>query len=349
MDRKLKKSGYMQKLEWGKTWSRMPLELFYGPEDTTNLDYARQLGNPGEFPFSRGIHSDMYRGRIWTIREICGRSTPMESNEQIKSLFKHGETGINVIFDLPTQNAIDGDHPFSAGDVGVQGVPLTSLDDMEKMMSGIDQQDISMTFSTPWPSILAQYIALAQRRGADIAELRGTIIMDTLHTVACGMVPTTMPVDMGFKLAGDTIEYCVKHMPRWFPICPEGYDLREHGISAAQEIGFTFALAIAYIDEALKRKLDIDQIAPKVSFTFGAHIDVFEEVAKFRAARRIWANMIKERYNAKDPRSLKLKFHCNTAGSGTFRPQALNNLMRVTLMALSAVLGGCQSASVCPV
>ena len=336
------KPSYMQKLEWGKTWSRIPLKECYKPEDIAGSDYTR-IGDPGEYPYTRGIYRDMYRGRIWTIREISGRCTPTETNKQFKSLFERGETGINVIPDLPYQLGLDDDHPFSAGDVGVQGVPANSLDDAEKMMAGIDQRDVSITFSTIWPIMQAQYTALAQKRGVDIAELRGTSLNDVLHSIGVGQVPLSPPLDMGFKLAVDALEYAVRYMPRWYPMCPDAYDLREHGISAAQEIGFIFELAMAYIDEVLKRGLDIDQVAPKVSFTMSAHLDIFEEVAKFRAARRIWANLMKEKYNAKDAKSLKFKYHCNTAGTGTFRPQPLNNLMRITIMALSAVLSGCQS------
>ncbi len=225
----------------------------------------------------------------------------------------------------------------------MQGVPSTSLRDMEILMDGIDLDKISITFSTIFPFMFTQYVALAQNRGYDISKLRGTILMDILHSFCVGQVPFNPPLDVGFKLAVDTLEFAVRHMPYWYPLCLDTYDLRETGITAAQEIAFGFSFAFSYIEEALRRGLHIDEVAPKISFTISAHIDFFEEIAKLRAARRLWARSMKERYGAKDPRSLKMKFHCNTAGSAQVRQQPLNNIIRIAYQAMVAILGGAQS------
>lgn len=334
---------YFSKPKWTKTWSGLSLKESYSPEDTKNFDYQNNIANPGEYPYTRGIHPNMHRGRLWTRREVSGHTSPEESNIRLKYLIEHGETGLNVIPDLPYQLAIDSDHPFAKGDIGAQGVPCVTLRDMEILMDGIDQRNVSITFSTIFPFMFTQYIALAEKRAVDISGLRGTILMDTLHSFCVGQLPFNPPLDLGFKLSIDTIEYAISHMPRWYPLCLDSYDLRETGISAAQEIAFAFSMAFSYIDGALQRGLNIDDIASMISFTVSAHIDFFEEIAKLRAARRLWARSMKERYSAKNPRSWKMKFHTNTAGCVQVRQQPLNNIVRIAYQAMAAVLGGTQS------
>lgn len=331
---------YWEKAEWTGTWSRITLKPVYTPKDVEGLDYERHLNDPGEYPYTRGVYKDMYRGRLWTRREVSGHSSPSESNKRLRFLLSQGETGLNIIPDVPTQNYVDSDHPFALASVGVQGTPLCSLRDMEILLEDIPQEKVSFTFSSHFMPMV-QYIGLARKRGVDFTKLRGTIISDPLHSHFCGF--TTLPLDLALKLAIDAAEFAIKHMPYWYPLCVDAYDLRETGITAAQEVAFAFSLAFTYIDKLLERGLGIDEIAPKISFTFSAHIDLFEEVAKLRAARRLWAEMVAERYRAKNPHSLKLKFHCNTAGSAQVRQQPLNNIVRIAYQAMAAVLGGAQS------
>lgn len=334
---------YWQRPERLKTWSGYELKAVYGSEDV-DMDYATELGKPGEYPYTRGIYPDMHRGRLWTLREVSGHSSPEESNKRLKYLLSQGETGLNVIPDTPTQALLDSDHPLVAGHVGLQGCPLCSLRDMEILFEGIPQDQVSITFSTHHMP-MAQYIALADDRGIELSKLRGTCLNDTLHGTICfgtGPLPEE-EIRGALRIAVDAMEFSVRYMPRWYPLCLDSYDLRETGINAAQEIGFAFSFAFANIEEALRRGLDIDEVARRISFTVSAHIDLFEEVAKLRAARRVWARRLKERYGAQSPRALTWKIHVNTAGCSMVRQQPLNNVVRIAYEALAAVLGGTQS------
>ena len=334
---------YWQKPTRTKTWSGYETKDVYGPDDV-DIDYAKDIGNPGEFPYTRGIYPDMFRGRIWSMREISGHSSPEESNKRLKFLLGHGESAINVIPDTPTQAMMDSDHPLVAGNVGIQGCPLCSLRDMEILFDGIPQDKVSTIFATHHMPMV-QYIALAENKGIELTKIRGTTLNDAFHVWTCfGMdVPSVEAVHHVLKFVTDAMEFCCRYMPRYYPICLDSYDLRETGINAAQEIAWVQSSAFANIEEALKRGLDADDVARRISFTVSANIDIFEEVAKMRAARRIWARMLQQRYGVEDPRALFWKIHTNTAGCSMVRQQPLNNLIRVAYEALAAVLGGTQS------
>lgn len=342
-------SSYYEKVSGGKTWSGLPLKDFYGPQDTKSLDYERDVGDPGQFPFTRGIHSDMFRGRYWTLREVCGYGTPEETNKRLKFFMKEGVGGLNVIPDNPSIMGIDSDHPRAVDDVGVQGVPMCSLQDMELLMDEIPMDKISMSLilsSTQTPVNLAQYLALAERRGLSPCDLAGTTQNDAIHCRYAGF-RVSSPLDLALKTATDVIEYCTLHMPRWYPINVNLYDLREQGLTAPQEIGFGFSLALLYVQKVLERGLDIDSFAPRFAFYCSVQIDFFEEIAKLRAARRIWAKLMKDRFGAKDPRSLKFKFGVHTAGCSLVPRQPENNIIRVAYEAMAAVLSGVQSLHCC--
>jgi methylmalonyl-CoA mutase N-terminal domain/subunit len=340
------KHGYFSKIEDDRTWSGYPVKIFYTEEDLKTKDKSL----PGEFPYTRGIYRDMYRGRLWTMRAVCGFGTPEETNERFRFLFKEGETGLDVIFDIPTMTGIDADHPDVRDEVGVQGTSLCSLPDMEEMMDGIPLDKVSSSLvitSYASPVILAFYIALAQKMGIDIKNLRGTIQNDPLHHRFCGYPEEFTPTELCLKTATDIIEFCTKNMPLFYPQNINAYDLRENGLNAAQEIAFSFGMAMAYIDACLKRGLKIDEFGPRIAFYCSAHIDIFEEVAKFRAMRRMWAKLMKEKYGAKDERTLKFKFGVHTAGCSLVPQEPLNNIIRVAYEALAAVLGGVQSLHCC--
>lgn len=326
------------------TSSGIPVDVLYTPEDIADLDYLRDLGFPGEYPFTRGVQPTMYRGRLWTMRQYAGFATAEESNRRYKYLLSQGQTGLSVAFDLPTQLGYDADDPLAEGEVGRVGVSICSLADMETLFAGIplDKVSTSMTINAPAAVLLAMYIAVARRQGVEPAALRGTVQNDILKEyVARGTY--IYPLHPSMRLTTDIFAYCREHLPRWNTISISGYHIREAGATAVQELAFTLGDAIAYVEAALSVGLAVDEFAPRLSFFFSAHNDLFEEVAKFRAARRIWARIMRERFNAQNPRSMRMRFHAQTAGSTLTAQQPDNNVVRVTLQALAAVLGGAQS------
>ena len=340
---------YFERPKKTETWSGFPVKEVYGPEDMKDMDYKRDVGEPGQYPYTRGIYRDMYRGRYWTRREVCGYGTAADTNERLKFHLEEGASGLSVIPDIPSHMGMDGDHPRAGEEVGLQGAPLTSLKDMEDLVAGIPLDKISMSFNESacsCPVTLAQYIIAAEKQGVDKAKLRGTMQNDPLHARYCGYRPTN-PIDLSVRTSTDIIEYCTKHMPLWVTGNVNMYDWREMGINASQEIAFGFSVAMAYIDGALKRGLDIDEFAPRRGFYCSAHIDFFEEIAKLRAARRMWARIMKQSYGAKDARSLMFRFGVHTAGCSLFPQQPLNNIIRIAYEALAAVLGGVQSLHCC--
>ena len=327
-----------------KTASGMEVEECYLPEELKQLDYATEVGLPGEYPFTRGIRKDMYRGRLWTMRQYAGFGTAEESNKRYKYLLKGGQTGLSVAFDLPTQIGLDSDHPLAAGEVGKTGVAIDTLADMELLLEGIplDQVSTSMTINSTAAVLLAFYVACAKRNGIPPERLAGTIQNDLLKEyVARGTY--IFPPKPSLRLTTDIFRYCKDNLPGWNTISISGYHMREAGATAVQEIAFTLANAICYIQAALDTGLEIDDFAPRISFFFNAHNNLFEEVAKFRAARRLYARIMRERFGAKDPKSWRLRFHTQTAGCTLTAQQPENNIVRVTLQALAAVLGGTQS------
>lgn len=299
---------------------------------------------PGQFPYTRGIHSNMYRGKVWTMRQFSGFSTPEETNQRYKYLLKNGQTGLSVAYDMPTLMGYDPDHELSVGEVGVCGVSVASLDDMEILFDGIDLENISVSQTINGPAIIlfAFYVALAKKRGIDISKLRGTLQNDILKEYIA-QKEWIFPPNPSIKLVVDIIEYCSNHMPLYNPVSISGYHIREAGSTAGQELAFTLNNGFTYIDSCIKRGLDIDSFAHRLSFFFNAHQDFFEEIAKYRAARRIWANKLKNEYGAKNEGSLKLKFHTQTAGCSLTAQQPENNIIRTAYEAMSAVLGGTNS------
>lgn len=336
-----------------ETRSSIPVREAYWPEDVpaglrASGDAAASareyLGEPGRFPFTRGVQKDMYRGRLWTMRQYAGFGTAEESNRRYHYLLSQGTMGLSVAFDLPTQLGFDPDHARSRGEVGKVGVSIATLDDMRTLFRGIDQAKVStsMTINATASILLAFYVAVAEEQGARVADLRGTVQNDVLKEyVARGNF--IYPPDGALRIATDIIAWCARHAPKWNPISISGYHIREAGSTAVQELAFTFANAIAYTEAAIRNGLRVDDFAGQLSFFFNVHNDFFEEIAKFRAARRIWARIMKERFGASDPRSLMARFHSQTAGSSLTAQQPRNNVVRVTLQALAAVLGGTQS------
>ncbi|UCE17617.1 MAG: methylmalonyl-CoA mutase family protein [Gemmatimonadota bacterium] len=326
------------------TGSGIPLAPLYTPEDTQNLDYASELGEPGHYPYTRGIQSTMYRGRLWTMRQYAGYGTAEETNRRYHYLLDQGQSGLSVAFDLPTQMGYDSDHPLAEGEVGKTGVAIDSLEDMERLFAGIPLNKVStsMTINATAPILFAMYMALAKKQNVSLSDLSGTVQNDILKEyVARGTY--IYPVAPSMRLVTDLIAYCSEHVPKWNPISISGYHIREAGATAVQEIAFTFANAASYVRAALEAGLDIDRFAPRLSFFFNAHNDFFEEIAKFRAARRLWARIMKDRFGAHNPKSCKLRYHVQTAGCTLTAQQPDNNVVRVTLQALAAVLGGTQS------
>jgi methylmalonyl-CoA mutase, N-terminal domain len=317
------------------TPSGISLNSAYGPAEA---------GRPGEFPFTRGVHGDMYRGRLWTMRQYAGFGTAEESNKRYRYLLSQGTTGLSVAFDLPTQMGYDSDHPMALGEVGRVGVAIDSIEDMRTLFRSIDLSKVttSMTINSTASILLALYVAVAEEQGADLKKISGTIQNDLLKEyIARGTY--IYPPKASLRLITDIFAYCRMDVPKWNPISISGYHIREAGSTAAQEVAFTLANGFTYVDAALSAGLTIDQFAPRLSFFFNAHNHLFEEVAKFRAARKIWAETLKEKYGAQDPNSMKLRFHAQTAGSMLTAQQPRNNLIRVTIQALAAVLGGAQS------
>ena len=316
----------------------------YTPLDRVGKSYVEELRFPGEYPFTRGVYPTMYRGRLWTMRQYAGFATAKETNRRFKYLIEQGQTGLSVAFDLPTQMGYDSDHPLARGEVGRVGVIIDTLKDMETLFEGIplDKVSTSMTINAPTAIILAMYIAVAQKQGVDVSKLRGTVQNDILKEyVARGTY--IFPPEPSMRLVADVIEYCAENMPNWNSISISGYHIREAGSNAVQEIAFTLANGISYVNAVLERGLDIDQFARRLSFFFSAHNDFFEEIAKFRAARRLWAKIMRNRFNARDESSMQLRFHTQTAGSTLTAQQPEINIIRVTIQALAAVLGGTQS------
>ena len=326
------------------TGSGDEINRLYSPADIQDMDYMDDLGLPGQFPYTRGVQPTMYRGRLWTMRMYAGFATAEESNQRYKYLVEQGSSGLSVAFDLPTQIGYDSDHALSEGEVGKVGVAIDSLADMEVLFDGIplDKVSTSMTINAPASVLLAMYIAVAEKQGVSSDKLRGTIQNDILKEyIARGTY--IFPTEPSMRLITNIFEYCSKDVPLWNTISISGYHIREAGSTASQEVGFTIADGIAYVEAAIKAGLDVDTFAPRLSFFFNAHNDLLEEVAKYRAARRLWAKIMKERFGAKNPKSMALKFHTQTGGSTLTAQQPENNIVRVAIQTLAAVLGGTQS------
>ena len=326
------------------TTSSQNVDRLYTSLDNSHIDYTRDISYPGEFPYTRGIHSTMYRGRLWTMRMFAGFGSSEETNSRFKYLLKQGQTGLSTAFDLPTLYGYDSDSPLAAGEFGECGVGVSSLDDMSILFKDIplDKVTTSMTINSPAAMIWAMYIANAENQGIPKAKLGGTIQNDILKEYIA-QKEYIFPPNPSMRLVTDTVEYGTKHMPRWNTISISGYHIREAGSTAVQELAFTLADGYAYADWAIERGLNIDDFAPRFSFFFNAHNDFFEEIAKYRAARRIWANDMRYKYGAKDPRSWKLRFHCQTAGCSLTAQQPEINIVRVAIQAMAGVLGGTQS------
>src|SRR5574337_1205581 len=327
-----------------ETTSGIELQRGFTPEQQTDADYIERLGFPGAYPFTRGVQPTMYRGRFWTMRQYAGFGTAEESNRRYRYLLESGQTGLSVAFDLPTQMGRDSDHPRARGEVGKVGVAIDSIEDMATLFDRIPlgQVSTSMTINATGAILLALYQAIGERQGVPPAELQGTIQNDILKEYAARGT-YIFPPEPSIRFITDVFAYTAKVMPKWNPISISGYHIREAGSTAVQEVAFTLADGIAYVEAAVRAGLDVDAFAGRLSFFFNAHNNLLEEVAKFRAARRLWARIMKERFGARDPRSLTLRFHAQTAGSTLTAQQPENNVVRVALQALAAVLGGCQS------
>jgi methylmalonyl-CoA mutase N-terminal domain/subunit len=326
------------------TVSGVPIAPLYGPDDLEGFDPDADLGLPGQYPFTRGPHATMYRSRLWTMRQFAGFGTPRQTNERFKFLLAKGQTGLSTAFDLPTLMGLDSDDPRAFGEVGRLGVAVDTLDDMAELFGGIDLADVSvsMTINAPAIVIMAFYLANAQDRGHDWKKLRGTVQNDILKEFHAQNEFVFPPVPH-VRLVCDVIEFCARHVPQWNSVSISGYHIREAGSTAVQELAFTLADGLHYVDTCLERGLDIDEFAPRLSFFFNAHNDVFEEIAKYRAARYLWAEAVRHKYHARKENSWKLRFHAQTAGCSLQDKQPQVNLMRVAYQALAAVLGGCQS------
>ncbi len=342
VERALKRGG--ERRERFATTSGIEIKRLYDPDDLAGFDYLSDLGFPGEYPFTRGVQPTMYRGRLWTMRQYAGFGTAEESNRRYRYLLEQGQTGLSVAFDLPTQMGRDPDHPLAHGEVGRVGVAISSLSDMETLLADLplDKISTSMTINATASILLALYLAVAEKQGVSWDKLNGTIQNDILKEyVARGTY--IYPPRPSMRIITDIFEFATKEVPNWNTISISGYHIREAGSTAAQELAFTLADGIAYVDAALKSGLDIDAFAARLSFFFNVHNNFFEEIAKFRAARRLWARIMKERFKARDPRSMMLRFHAQTAGMTLTAQQVENNVVRVAVQALAAVMGGAQS------
>ena len=326
-----------------KSASGEDVDLLYYPEDNEN-NYLDKLNFPGQFPYTRGIHPNLYRGKLWTMRQFAGFGTPAETNQRFKHLLEQGQTGLSVAFDMPTLMGYDADHLLSEGEVGMCGVAISSLQDMEILFDGIDLSKISVSMTINGPAVIlfAFYVAVAQNQGVDISKLNGTLQNDILKEFIAQKEWIYPPVE-SMRIIMDMIQYCTKEMPKYNTISVSGYHIREAGSTAIQELAFTLADGFCYVEHAIKVGLDVDEFAPRLSFFFNSHLDFFEEIAKYRAARRIWAQVMKEKYGAKSERSLKLRFHTQTAGFSLTAQQPQNNISRTAFQGLAAVLGGTQS------
>jgi len=325
------------------TMSGVPVKPLYTPEDVKG-DFEEKIGYPGAHPYTRGIHPNMYRGRLWTIRQFAGFGSAKDTNERFKYLLEQGQTGLSIAFDMPTLMGLDSDSEFSLGEVGVEGVAVDSLEDMEQLFDGIPMGEIStsMTINAPAHVLLALYVVAAEKQGVAPEELMGTNQNDILKEYIA-QKEWLFPPEPSMQVFKDMLVYATKHMPKWNTVSISGYHIREAGSTAAQELAFTLSDGLAYVEAGIEAGLDVDDFAPRLSFFFNSHIDFFEEIAKFRAARRIWAREMKNRYGAKDERSLKLRFHTQTAGVSLTAQEPLNNVARTAFEALAAVLGGTQS------
>jgi methylmalonyl-CoA mutase N-terminal domain/subunit len=341
------KKRFGERKETFESDSGLDIDTTYDPGDLAEFDYKEKVGYPGEYPYTRGVQPNMYRGRLWTMRQYSGYASPEESNRRYRYLLDEGQTGLSVAFDLPTQTGYDSDHPLATGEVGRAGVPISSLLDMETLFDGIplDKVSTSMTINSTGSILLALYIAVAKKQGVDPKVLNGTIQNDILKEyIARGT--HIYPPAPSMRLVTDVFKYCGEHIPRWNTISISGYHMREAGATAIQELAFTFSNAIAYVDAAVGAGLDVDDFANRLSFFFVAQSNLFEEASKFRAARRMWAKIMRERFGAKNPRSWMLRFHTQTAGVTLTAQQPDNNIIRTTVQALSAILGGTQSLHV---
>jgi methylmalonyl-CoA mutase N-terminal domain/subunit len=343
-DTKTKPVTSAERKERFTTLSGIPLERVYNPGALVDAETQESIGFPGEFPFTRGIYPTMYRGRLWTMRQYAGFGSAVESNQRYRYLLSKGQKGLSVAFDLPTQIGMDSDHPLALGEVGKVGVAIDSLEDMETLFDGIPLEKVStsMTINATAAILLCLYVAVAKRQGASLQKLSGTVQNDILKEyIARGTY--IYPVRPAMRIVTDIFAWCRDHLPKWNTISISGYHIREAGSTAVQEVAFTLADGIAYVQAALDAGLRVDEFAPQLSFFFNAHNDLLEEIAKYRAARRLWAKIMADRFGAKDPRSLMLRFHAQTAGSSLTAQQPENNIVRVAIQALAAVLGCCQS------
>jgi methylmalonyl-CoA mutase, N-terminal domain len=324
------------------TLSGETIRPLYGPEDVGSFE--ERIGFPGEFPFTRGVYPSMYRGRLWTMRQFAGFGTAEETNERFRYLLEHGQTGLSTAFDMPSLMGHDSDHPRSLGEVGREGVAIDTLDDMQTLFGGIDLGGVtvSMTINAPAAIMMAFYVVAAEEAGVARDRLGGTIQADILKEYIA-QKEWCFPVDPAMRLLGDMMQWCAREMPRWHPVSISGYHIREAGSTAAQELAFTLKDGLTYVEQQVARGLDVDEFAPRLSFFFNAHIDFFEEIAKYRAARRIWARELRETHGAKDPRSWLMRFHTQTAGVSLTAQQPLNNIVRTAVEALAGILGGTQS------
>lgn len=345
------KKKYLDKLNSSKeinwkftTVSGEPIDPLYTPDEISQMDYLKDIGFPGEYPYTRGIHTNGYRGKVWTMRQFAGFGSPEDTNKRFKYLLEHGQTGLSVAFDLPTLMGWDSDSPVSQGEVGICGVAISSLEDMETLFNGIplDQVSTSMTINSPAAMIFAFYLAVARKQGVSFDKLRGTLQNDILKEYIA-QKEFIYPPRPSMRIITDMIEYCTNEVPQWNPVSVSGYHIREAGSTAVQELAYTLADGFAYIEACLERGMDIDSFAPRLSFFFNSHLDFFEEIAKYRAARRIYAKRMKEKYGAKNPRSWWLRFHTQTAGCTLTAQQPENNIIRTAFQALAAVMGGTQS------
>lgn len=327
-----------------RTWSGYPIQPIYTPQDTQSIDPLGEVGLPGEYPYTRGVHETMYRSKPWTVRIFSGFATPKDTNERYHLLLKNGQDGLSVAFDMPTLLGLDSDHPRSLGEVGKCGVAVDTLADMEILFDGIplDRVSTSMTINGPAAILLAMYLAVADKQGVPYSKLRGTLQNDILKEYIA-QKEWLFPPKPSVELVVDTIEYCTREVPQWNTVSISGYHIREAGATALQELAFTLADGMAYVEASMARGLKVDDFAPRLSFFFDCHNNFFEEIAKFRAARRIWARVMKEKYGALDPKSWKLRFHTQTAGVSLTAQQPENNIVRTAYQSMAAVLGGTQS------
>lgn len=326
------------------TVSGQDVNVLYGPDDIENINYLSEIGFPGEYPYTRGVHPNGYRGKIWTMRQFAGFGSPEDTNERFHYLLNHGQTGLSVAFDLPTLMGWDADAPISDGEVGICGVAISSLQDMEILFDKIplDKVSTSMTINSPAAMIFAFYLAVAQKQGVDFKNLRGTLQNDILKEYIA-QKEFIYPPTPSMRIIVDMIEYCKNEVPQWNPVSVSGYHIREAGSTSVQELAYTLADGFAYIEACIERGMDVDEFAPRISFFFNSHLDFFEEIAKFRAARKIYAKRMREKYGAKNPRSWWLRFHTQTAGCTLTAQQPENNIVRTAFQALAGVLGGTQS------